>query len=138
MISQPRSCISAELKSELGGGQNPSRDRSCRLSCTVPNKAMRPLNRVVLAASTASFVRVERVSRNIDRSNNISMSVESAFANVFSIFCLMVFAADGTPLRRFVATRELTHAMYFFISARRRCSSDEFNSNFNEVVRIKN
>ena len=68
----------------------------------MPDKVTRSLNCVVLAASTASFLLIKRVSRDIDRTNNVSVRVESAFAFVPTVLRLVLHSADGTPLRRFV------------------------------------
>ena len=68
----------------------------------MPDKVTQSLNRVVLVSSTASFLSLERVLRDIDRTNNVSMGVESAFAFVPPILRLMSFTAVRTPLRRFV------------------------------------
>ena len=53
-------------------------------------------------ASTASFLSFERVLRDIDRTNHISVGVESALANVAPILRLMLPSTVGASLRRFV------------------------------------
>ena len=54
------------------------------------------------AASMVSFLSFERVLRNIDRADNVSVGVEAALANVLSILRLVLPSAGGAPLRRFV------------------------------------
>ena len=68
----------------------------------MPDEAEIALSGLFFASSTASFVRVVRVSRDVDRANKVSVRVESAFAFVAPILRFVFPPAMGASLRRFV------------------------------------
>ena len=68
----------------------------------MPDAGSRTFSPQFRAASTVSFLLIERVLRNIDRADNVAMCVEAAFTFVPTVIRLVLTPADRTALRRFV------------------------------------